>query len=671
LKRPWSSSAHTRWATWGPIVLLVLANLAVGFLLAPHYGQSTDEAANILFARGSLLSYQHPADPYLDSTREDKGPFYLMLWVTAGDALGKTVAGWEFVDGRHFVNFLAFQLAVVSVYALAVRLVKPPVALAATLLFETQPLFFGHAFINQKDAPFMAFFAASVALGICALDGFDRSLSGGLSGLTSPQAKPAPVLDAFRAAWRQDPKGGLRAAVIAPFLAFALPVGRILLNGPLRRATDQMVRAAYRGEAWGPIDGLFRRIAENAARVDPAAYVHRADRVVDIGMLLLCGLMVVVAIGVAGRLWPAGRRQVWPVLAQELRTGIRDPFPRLLIPAAIVLGMSVAIRSAGLYAGALIAGYALIRAGPRAVVPMVVYLTVAGVTAVLLWPQLWAGPGALLAESLTRTIHFPELRRTLFEGVALLSTELPARYLPELMAIQFTLPAVILILAGLVIAVRSLARRSPGSGLLWVLILWALGPFIAVVVLRMPVYNYFRHVLFMMPPLFVIGALGIKAVVRPLRRRWVAAMLGAVILLPGLVAIVRLHPYEYGYFNELVGGVRGAYGRFMSDYWCTSTREAMKFVNSYAPRSAGIAVSSATSNALPFARDDLLVKDDSEITTDPSFHPTLILGCSWATVNPYFYSDAPLLFSVQRDGVPLVVVKLLATPQPAETPAAP
>jgi len=35
------------------------------------------------------------------------------------------------------------------------------------------------------------------------------------------------------------------------------------------------------------------------------------------------------------------------------------------------------------------------------------------------------------------------------------------------------------------------------------------------------------------------------------------------------------------------------------------------------------------------------------------------------TVNPDFFPDAPLLSTVQRDGVPLAIVKLLATPQPS------
>jgi hypothetical protein len=658
MKRRWNPEARALRLRWGPVAVLVLANILLGAWLAPHYGQSTDEAANIIFARGSLESYQHPADPYVDPTREDKGPFYLMVWLKGGEFFQRTFAGWAFVDGRHLVNFLAFQLAIVAVYALALRFTAPWAALAATLLFETQPVLFGHAFINQKDSPFMAFFALSMVLGIYAVDRMKGSTVP-RNEASRPEESDSPIRQAFRAAWMRDPRGGLRAAILAPALAFGIPLSRLALNRPVQGAIDGLVRAAYDGVAWPPINELFRRFAEHAAQVEPAAYVRRAGLFFDISLLVISCLMIPLAIAVGAALWPEGRRRVWPILRQELRAGVGRPFPWLILAAGVVLGMSLAIRSVALYAGLLIGLYALVRAEARAVFPLIAYFATAALTAVLLWPQLWGGIPVLFAESLTKTIQFPELRRTLFEGVAVLSDELPPWYLPELMAIQFTLPAVFLIAAGIGVAVVRRVQAAFPAALFWVVAFWILGPFLAVVAFGMPIYNYFRHVLFMMPPLFAFAALGFELLLRPLRGRWPATVLAGILLVPGIAAIVRLHPYEYGYFNELVGGVRGAYGRYMSDYWCTSTREAMSFVNEYAPRGAGVAVSSATSNAVPFARPDLLVKDDAEIETDPDFKPLLILGCSWATVNPSFYPDAPTLFQVERDGVPLVIVKQL------------
>jgi hypothetical protein len=145
-------------------------------------------------------------------------------------------------------------------------------------------------------------------------------------------------------------------------------------------------------------------------------------------------------------------------------------------------------------------------------------------------------------------------------------------------------------------------------------------------------------------------------------------LLSAAIILPGLWAIARLHPYEYGYFNEVVGGVRGSYGRFIPDYWCTSFREAMQYVNTHAPPSAGIAVTGPLASASAFARVDLRVRDDAEMATGSDFEPWAILACNLETVNPDYYPDAPVLWTVERDGTPLAVVKRLGTTDAQESP---
>lgn len=637
-------------------MVLVAVNLAIALVVVSHYGQSTDERNNIEFARQTLLSYAHPEQPYLDPLREDKGPFYLMLWFGVGEWLGRTVPPWELVDGRHFVNFLAFQLAVISIYALSVKLVPPLPALAATLLFETQPLFWGHAFINQKDSPFMALFAASVALGLAMADRLGQPPSEG------PPARGEGRRPAFRLiaaeAWRRDPARGFKAVALFFVLALVVPTTRILLEGPIRAATDRLVRSAYRGEAWTPINQVFRRLAENAAAVDPAAYVQRTDRLVDLGTLLLSVVMLVVAASIVWRTW-TGSRGIGRAFVRDLWEGIATPLPRILFPAAMVLGMTIAVRSVGLYAGLLAVGYAVARGGPRVIVPLAIYVGAAGLVAILLWPQLWLDPAAMFAGSLSRTLQFPGVHQTLFEGVALASDDLPRWYLPELMAIQYTLPGIFFILIGLWVAVRRVRRCDPKTGRLAVLLLWLLAPFLAAVVFRSPIYNYTRQVLFMMPPLFVLTALSIDPVLRAVRAKGAAAAMVAVLIAPGVWAIANLHPYEYGYFNELVGGVRGAYGRFMSDYWCTSFREAMRYVNDVAPPSARVAVSGAEGSAVPFARGDLVLKDESEIELDPSFRPVLVLACNWATVDPDFFPQAPVLYAVERAGVPLAVVKQL------------
>jgi len=49
--------------------------------------------------------------------------------------------------------------------------------------------------------------------------------------------------------------------------------------------------------------------------------------------------------------------------------------------------------------------------------------------------------------------------------------------------------------------------------------------------------------------------------------------------------IVKNHPYEYVYFNELAGGINKAYGNYEMDYYYHSTREAAEWVIANAKKS--------------------------------------------------------------------------------------
>src|SRR2546430_12034356 len=45
-----------------------------------------------------------------------------------------------------------------------------------------------------------------------------------------------------------------------------------------------------------------------------------------------------------------------------------------------------------------------------------------------------------------------------------------------------------------------------------------------------------------------------------------------------VVQLVRLFPYDYLYFNELVGGIQGANGKYEMDYWAKSLKEAVTWL---------------------------------------------------------------------------------------------
>ena len=89
-----------------------------------------------------------------------RGPGYLLLALYPTRLLQLT--GISVPESWHLVNALTFVVGVFFVYGLSRRIASDVAAAMGAALFATQPLLWGHAFINPKDIPFMVFFAGAV-----------------------------------------------------------------------------------------------------------------------------------------------------------------------------------------------------------------------------------------------------------------------------------------------------------------------------------------------------------------------------------------------------------------------------------------------------------------------------------------------------------------------------
>jgi hypothetical protein len=106
--------------------------------------------------------------------------------------------------------------------------------------------------------------------------------------------------------------------------------------------------------------------------------------------------------------------------------------------------------------------------------------------------------------------------------------------------------------------------------LLWFLIL------LAYVILRRPaMYDGLRHFLFILPPIFVFSGFVFDFLVDHVPS-WLYAGLVLLVLLPGIVGMIQLHPYEYTYYNSFIGGTSQAFRRYETDYWLTCYQEAVE-----------------------------------------------------------------------------------------------
>jgi len=194
----------------------------------------------------------------------------------------------------------------------------------------------------------------------------------------------------------------------------------------------------------------------------------------------------------------------------------------------------------------------------RALVPSMVAVAVAWIVMVAVWPWSWGNPIARPIEAINIAAHFPQAIPLLFEGHPILSTQLPARYLAEMLAITTPIFTLLFAIAGAVIALRK------GDPVKILAVAWIAVPLLLFIVARPNVYDGIRHFLFVVPAIAILAAIAMT----PLPRY---ALLVAIV---PLIAMIRLHPYQSTYFNAFAGGTGGASSRFDTEYGASSYREA-------------------------------------------------------------------------------------------------
>jgi len=212
------------------------------------------------------------------------------------------------------------------------------------------------------------------------------------------------------------------------------------------------------------------------------------------------------------------------------------------------------------------------------------------------WP--WAQEAPILnpLRAIMEFSNFPQDVEVLLNGVIFNSTELPWYYVPLYFFVQLPVLHIFLLLAG-VFALIEIGQRLSRKGKrasIGLMLLTILFP-VAYSVFRHPaLYDAVRHFIFILPPLCILAALVLKKIVRavlddsepgasPALKVACVAITSVLVLVP-VYSMIRLHPYEYIYLNELEGGVQNGFGIYELDYWGSSFKEAAEDLKAYVER---------------------------------------------------------------------------------------
>ena len=203
----------------------------------------------------------------------------------------------------------------------------------------------------------------------------------------------------------------------------------------------------------------------------------------------------------------------------------------------------------------------------------------------LLWPFALQSPVKNIFESYRVMAHFPDTFRQIFEGKVEWSDHMPWYYLPKSMGI--TIPLMVIAGLALFFLLSKFILRKGKFILYGLIIFTVLFPVLFVIYEKSNLYSSWRQFLFIYPGIVLLAAIGFIHLFEFLKNiylKWAVIALIAILSVHPLKFMILNHPYYYLYYNQLVGGLKGAYANYETDYYYMSQTEASEWLINYLKR---------------------------------------------------------------------------------------
>jgi len=523
------------------------------------------------------------------------------------------------------------------------KLFSRSISFVISALFFSQPIIFGASFINHKDAIFLSFFSLALATGLSMVDVLyesEEKLSFEKSKDLYKGEYPS-FFSLLKADWRRAEEK-MRRLLIASSLILVIAVIALFQTAIIYKPLVDVVEHAYNGDSFPIVNRIFDLVAENKRLIPVDDYIAKAGRIFSFVRSLLISFLIIPLFLLSRKIF------------QSAKTRIKFKLPVLVMISALSLGLATGLRIAGPFAGLLVSLYLIMKSKSiKNLIVLLPYWGLGYLATYALWPALWVNPIGHIVETLEVMYQFP-LHDVTYLGNVYSSNNLPWHFFPVLLLLELTEPQVVLTLFGLLLMGLTFVEKSRSQKVfLVIVILWFFIPFVGNVVMRLSNYGNFRHYLFAIPPLFIFAGFAYEWLLKIFRGKGVKVLITAVILVPGIASIANLHPYEYVYFNQFIGGADNAQGVFELDYWCTSYKEAMEFVNSEATLNARVVAWGPVQAARTFARPDLIVLSEGDIGSGPDY----AIACNGALYHDNYYQGYEVQYEVFKAGAVIGRVK--------------
>lgn len=271
-----------------------------------------------------------------------------------------------------------------------------------------------------------------------------------------------------------------------------------------------------------------------------------------------------------------------------------NPTKKTLFMNALAIGLAISVRVGGLLLLAYLVMFSglffLYRVKPkqwfsseniksfRKFLTLGIIISLIGyIIAIFLWPYALEGPISNVKKAFGFMANFNASLHQIFEGDMIWSDKVPWYYTFKYIGITAPLS----VLVGSLIYFFLVRKKNHESFWAFMLYFAFAFPILYIIYKHSNIYGGWRHALFTYPPLVTVAGLGFDALIRLMKNKYVQIGIAVVLFVLTLKPIIHTfknHPYQYVFFNELVGGVNGAYGKYELDYYFHSLKEGSEWV---------------------------------------------------------------------------------------------
>lgn len=256
--------------------------------------------------------------------------------------------------------------------------------------------------------------------------------------------------------------------------------------------------------------------------------------------------------------------------------------------STILLGLSIALAISVRVGGILVIAYLCMfyviemyrikgfgsKVFGKSIKHIVVALIIGWLGACLFWPYALEDIFSHPLEAIKVMSAYPLNITTLFDGAKIRTTEIPSNYLIKWIGIGMPLFVLIGFIGSFWFGFKYTKTQKNSFYLL--LLFATIFPVFYIIYKKSVVYDGMRHIMFVLPVMVVLAALFYDSLLEMFNGKKAVQYAVAVVMLVLVALPARFtfanSPNEYVYFNELAGGIKGAYGNYETDYYFNSLK---------------------------------------------------------------------------------------------------